>query len=111
MVDLEIASALTFFAIVGLLILRDRKNIEFNFGVIIKRWTRGKELIDVFVNRSRKFLPTIGNIGIVVGLISAIIMTGLLIYFDANNIPAIAPVLPSAGGVAVPGTVSIPFWY
>ena len=44
MVDLEIASALTFFAIMGLLILKDRKNIEFNYGLIIKRWTRGKDL-------------------------------------------------------------------
>src|SRR5438445_5068790 len=38
-------------------------------------------------------------------------MAGLLVYFDAKGIPAIAPVLPSAGGVTVPGTVSIPFWY
>ena len=111
MVDLEVVSALIFFGIVGLLIYRDRKNIEFNYGIVIKRWTRGKELIDVFVNRFRKFLPIVGNIGIVVGIISGIIMAGLLVYFDAKGIPAIAPVLPSAGGVTVPGTVSIPFWY
>src|SRR5712692_1782900 len=105
MVNLEIASTLAFFAFVALLVYRDRKNIDFNYGLIIKRWTRGKELIDVFVKRYRRYLPIIGSIGIVAGLISAVLMTGILVYFDVNNIPAIGIVTPSAGGVSVPGTV------
>ena len=111
MVDLEIASALTFFAIMGLLILKDRKNIEFNYGLIIKRWTRGKELIDKLVNRSRKVLPLVGNIGIVIGIIASIAGLVLLAISIYLRLPGTAPVLPSIGGYSVPGTFGIPFWY
>src|SRR5437867_6183395 len=112
MVDLEIVSALTFFAVVALLVFRDRKNIEFQFGLVIKRWTRGKELIDKFVARAKRFLPIIGNIGIIIGIISGIGMLGFLVSCIYLRLPCVAPVLPSAGGVSVPGpVVSIPFWY
>ncbi|MEM5797283.1 MAG: site-2 protease family protein [Candidatus Aenigmatarchaeota archaeon] len=112
MVSFEIASILLFIIIVGSLLLKDRKNITFKYGIIIRRWTKGLELIDKLVRRYPKFVTWIGNIGIVVGLLAGLVGVAILIFLTVRLERAFGLILPTAGGYQVPGPVfSIPFWY
>ncbi len=111
MVDLEIISVLVFFALIALWLVLNRKNVEFKYGIVIKRWQRGKELIDKLITHKR-LLTLIGNVGIAVSLIAALIGLYFLISFSLRLEQAFAPVLPSVGGFSYPGPIiSIPFWY
>ncbi|MEM7827462.1 MAG: hypothetical protein QXD72_02015, partial [Candidatus Aenigmatarchaeota archaeon] len=110
MVSFEIASILLFIIIVGSLLLKDRKNITFKYGIIIRRWTKGLELIDKLVRRYPKFVTWIGNIGIVVGLLAGLVGVAILIFLTVRLERAFGLILPTAGGYQVPGPVfSIPF--
>ncbi|MEM5802613.1 MAG: site-2 protease family protein [Candidatus Aenigmatarchaeota archaeon] len=112
MVSFEIASILLFIIIVGSLLLKDRKNITFKYGIIIRRWTKGLELIDKLVRRYPKFVTWIGNIGIAVGLLAGLVGVAILIFLTVRLERAFGLILPTAGGYQVPGPVfSIPFWY
>ncbi|MBU5537482.1 MAG: site-2 protease family protein [Candidatus Aenigmatarchaeota archaeon] len=112
MVSFEITSILLFIIIVGSLLLKDRKNITFKYGIIIRRWTKGLELIDKLVRRYPKFVTWIGNIGIAVGLLAGLVGVAILIFLTVRLERAFGLILPTAGGYQVPGPVfSIPFWY
>jgi membrane-associated protease RseP (regulator of RpoE activity) len=112
MIDLEIVSTLVFFAVVGILLLKDRKKIEFNYGIIIRRWQKGKQLIDKLVAKNKRLVTIIGNIGVVVGIIAGLFGLYFLISSVLRLEQGFALVLPSVGGYRVPGPVlSIPFWY
>ncbi len=123
MVSLELASMLAFFAIVGMLLYRDRKNLEFSYGIILKRWNKGKEIIDRIVSGRRKFIAYTGTIGVIVGFVSTLI--GLYFMTSCAFFPQLLPpgiadgkcfklVLPSVSGLEkyYPQQVfGIPFWY
>ena len=72
MLDLELISTLLFFAAIGLLVIKDRKNVEFSYGIIIRRWKKGIYAIDRIVKNHRKLLIIIGNIGVVVAIITGL---------------------------------------
>lgn len=65
--------SLIFFAIVGMLLVKDRKNISFSYGVILRRWKKGKELLDKIANKRKRLLSVVGTVGVVVGIGSAIL--------------------------------------
>ncbi|HLC59764.1 MAG TPA: site-2 protease family protein [archaeon] len=123
MVSLELASMLLFFVIVSILIYRDRKNIEFSYGIVIKRWKKGKELIDKIVNKRRKFIAYAGTVGVIAGVIASFI--GMYFLLSCAFFPQLLPdgtvekgcfklVLPSVSGAEkyYPQQVfGIPFWY
>jgi len=117
--DLEIVSILIFLGILSILIYRDRKNIEFNFGLFIRRTKKGKKVIYKFGDKHRKKLILIGNIAVVAGIIASISGVFLLVrssysFFinPTEATPEIKLVLPSVSGVKLPGFVlGIPFWY
>ncbi len=112
MPSLEVLSTLVFFAIVAILVYFDRKNIEFHSGLIIRRWTRGKEILDNFVSKHKKFVLYVGNFAVLVGLIASIAGFLLLLRFTFSLERMFGLVLPTAGGFQYPGPVlSIPFWY
>ena len=64
---------LVFFAIIAILVYRDRKNIEFKYGLITRRTKKGKKLIYQFAEKHGRKLQLLGNVGIIVGI-------GVLIY-------------------------------
>jgi membrane-associated protease RseP (regulator of RpoE activity) len=117
--DLEIPSILIFLGILAILIYRDRKNIEFNFGLFIRRTKKGKNAIYKFGDKHRKKLILIGNMAIVAGIIASISGVFLLVRSSYSLIlnpkeatPEIKLVFPSVSGVKLPGFVlGIPFWY
>jgi len=112
MFDLEIVSTLLFFAIVGILVYRDREKIQYDHGIIIKKWTKGKEAIDDFVNRHSKLITWIGNFAVVAGFIALVGGFLLLVKMTLSFEQMFGIILPSISTVKYPEpVVSVPFWY
>jgi len=112
MFDLEIISTLLFFLLVGLLVYKDRKKIQYEHGIIIKKWTKGKEVIDRFVEKHYKLIIWIGNFAAVSGAIVSIVGFGLLLKMTLSFEQMFGIILPSISTVKYPEpVVSVPFWY
>ncbi|MEK6909951.1 MAG: site-2 protease family protein [Candidatus Aenigmatarchaeota archaeon] len=112
MVNFEIASIVLFVLLIGGLLLRDRKNITFHYGIITRRWTRGLEFIDTIVKRYPVLITRLGNLGVALGLLAGISGVVILIILTLKMQQAFGLVLPTAGGYQIPGPVfSVPFWY
>lgn len=112
MVDLGLLTMLIFFAIVGILLLRDRKKVEFHAGVVIRRWKRGLELIDILVKKHTKAIKISGYIAVVVGFLAGLVGFVYLIILTVKLQQAFALVLPTAAGYQYPGPIiGVPFWY
>lgn len=120
MIDLYMLSVAAFFAIVAVLIWRDRANIDWSYGVL-------------FMRRTERFKTTIGNIaakwptgwkilstiGILVcfgamayGLL-LLINIGVAVAAGLVHVPALQFILPTpaAAGTSGPGYILIPFWF
>lgn len=103
---------LVFIAVIGGLLLKDRKNVTFHYGIIIRRWTKGLEFIDKLVKRYPKLITRLGNVGVGVGLLAGIAGVVILVILTLKMEQAFGLVLPTAGGYQIPGPVfSVPFWY
>jgi membrane-associated protease RseP (regulator of RpoE activity) len=112
MVWLETISTLAFFAVVGVLLVIDRKNIEFNHGLVLRRWKGGIERIDKLVARRGRLFHYLGLFSIVIGILGSAVGIGYMVYSAITLTPSFGLVLPSVGGVEYPGPViGIPFWY
>ncbi len=111
-IGLDTITVIGFFALVGVLLLLDRKNIEFNYGLIIRRWKRGQYVMDRWIFSHRKFLGIVGVIGIVLGFAASIGGFAAIIYFTTQNQQAVSPILPTVGGFEYPtGVIGVPFWF
>jgi len=112
MLDLEIISTLVFFGLIGILLIKDRKKVQFYYGIIIRRWKRGKEIIDKIVKNHEKFLTIVGNLAIIVGIVASLVGIYFLVSWTLKLKQAFAFVLPTVAGFTYPGPIiSIPFWY
>ncbi len=112
MVSLEIGSLLVFLFIVAVLVYKDRKNISFNYGLVIRRWEGGVKIIDRLVKKYPTFIRRLGNVGVAIGVIAGIGGMIILIALTVKLQQSFALVLPTAGGYEIPGPVfSVPFWY
>lgn len=112
-IPLDVVAMIGFFTIVGILIILDRKNIEFHYGLIIRRWKHGRQVMDKWIFSHKKFLSIFGTVGVIVGIIASVIGLGLMIYFSAIDQQAGALVLPTAGGFEYPTSaiIGVPFWF
>lgn len=114
MVSFELISLAIFALVIGIWLLMDRKNknMQFKYGFIIRRWTKGLDLIDRFVSNHPKLVTIVGNIGVGLGILAGLGGLVVLIYLTINLQQAFQLVLPTAGGYQIPGPViSVPFWY
>lgn len=112
MMDFEIVSIIVFVAVIGGLLLKDRKNVKFHYGIIIRRWTRGLEFIDKLVKSYPTLIRRLGNIGVGIGILAGIAGTVILIFLTLKLQQTFGLVLPTTGGYQIPGPVfSVPFWY
>ena len=84
MVSFEIISLLVFVALIGLLLLKDRKNVSFKYGIIMRRWTKGIDIVDKIVRRYPRFITVLGNIGVVAGFIAGIVGLIVIVSFTIN---------------------------
>ena len=110
--NIEILAMSAFFVIVGILLWIDRKNVQFSFGIIIRRWKRGLEFIDTLIKKYPKAIKITGYTAVVIGFLVCI--GGFLGLFvsDILGIKLFGMVLPTAGGYEYPGPiVGVPFWY
>lgn len=121
MFDLLTISAVLFLLLMGVLVYRDRKNIEFHYILIMRRTRRGIKLIDSIAKRNPHFWNAIGVLSIPFAFLAMIIGTAMLVWIAQSIIsgaqqgPALAFVLPSLapkeeiglGGYAF----FLPFWF
>ena len=117
--NLETSSVLIFLGIIAILVYLDRKNIEFNYGLMIRRTKRGKKAIYEFGKKHRKKLLILGNVGVVICIVASVFGLFMLVRSSYNILskpeeaePEIKLVLPSVKEIDLPEFVlGVPFWY
>ena len=117
--NLEISSVFVFFGVLAILVYLDRKNIEFKYGLVMRRTKKGKKIICRFADKYRKQLQILGNIAIIVCIAASIIGIFYLfrssynIFFKPEEVEQeVKLVLPSVGEMELPGFIlGVPFWY
>jgi len=117
--DLETSSVLIFLGIIAILVYLDRKNIEFNYGLMIRRTKRGKKAIYEFGKKHRKKLLILGNVGVIICIVASVFGLFMLVRSSYNILskpeeaePEIKLVLPSVKEIDLPEFVlGVPFWY
>lgn len=120
MIDPYTLSVLAFVAVVAVLIWKDRKNVQWSYGILfMRRTSKFKDVISDIAAGAPVFWKVISTIGIIIcfgvmgyGLwlvigISMSIAAGLI------HVPALQLILPtaSATGSSGPGYMLIPFWF
>jgi hypothetical protein len=111
-IGLDVMTVFGFFALVGVLLVLDRKNIEFNYGLIIRRWKHGQYVMDKWIFSHRRFLEAFGTIGVVVGFAAAAFGVFSILYATLLGQQSVAPILPTVGEYQYPaGIVGVPFWF
>ncbi len=119
MFDFETWSTIAFLAALVALAIYDRKNIEFKYGVIIRRTERGKKWIEKFGEKHRKFFSYFGLAAIVFGIVASIISMYFLIQSTYNILarpdiakPGVQFIIPKVPSEAVcNNALCVPFWY
>lgn len=101
-------SVIIFFAILGILIYKDRKNIDFKFILIMRRTKRFRNLIDRIAKISPLFWKIVGTFAILICFFYMLQGTYILFIFQ----PQVQLVLPSLSSeVSVEEWyIGIPFW-
>jgi membrane-associated protease RseP (regulator of RpoE activity) len=118
MIDLYTLSVIVFFAFLGVLIYRDRKNIDFKYILFMRRTKRFTNLIDRIARISPFFWKTVGSLAVFVCFIAMVygtyilIQTAYLVYTGVITQPGlqIALPIPSSQMSVGPGFIGIPFW-
>jgi len=117
--DFESLSTIAFLIILALLVIRDRKNIEFKYGVIIRRMQSGKQWIYEVGDSHKRFFSFFGYAAIVTGIIASLISFYFIIQSSYNIItnpsqarPGLQPIIPAVPSATVCHyALCIPFWY
>jgi membrane-associated protease RseP (regulator of RpoE activity) len=118
MIDLYTLSVIVFFAFLGVLIYRDRKNIDFKYILFMRRTKRFTILIDRIARISPFFWKAVGSLAVFVCFIAMaygtyiLIQTAYLVYTGVITQPGlqIALPIPSSQMSVGPGFIGIPFW-
>lgn len=111
-------SVIAFFALLGILIYRDRKNIEVKYILILRRTKKGIKIIDK-IAKNRKFWKVVGTIGIFVAFYLMITGMWSLIEYGRRliakeiSVPGISFIFPTPTSQPMtgPGYILIPFWF
>jgi membrane-associated protease RseP (regulator of RpoE activity) len=117
--DPYFVSVVMFFALLGIIIYRDRKNVEFHTVVIMRRTERFRGFIEWVANLSPRFWRAASTLGIGLAVLLGSYMIYILLVTTRSIIlglikqPALMLVLPSpsATGAMGPGYFLIPFWF
>lgn len=120
MFDLYFWSVVVFFACLGVLIYRDRKNIEVHSKVILMRRTRrGIDFIDRLAKAGPKFWKVASTIGVIAafavmgyGIYIILLSTGMVLD-QVITVPAMQFILPIPQSTPINGTgfIGVPFWF
>lgn len=119
MIDLYFLSVLIFFSIIAILIIKDRKNMDFKYFLIMRRTKKFRNTIDKIANKSVFFWKIVGTVAVIVCLgamifgtymflnVTYLIITGVIKQPAAQLVIPI-PLEQTAVG---PGFIGIPFWF
>jgi membrane-associated protease RseP (regulator of RpoE activity) len=116
--DVYTLSVLVFFAILAILIYRDRKNVEIKYIVFMRRTKKGLKFLDKIAEH-KKFWKIFGTIGVFVGLYLMIngmyilVQYGKLLITGQVKQPGLSFVLPSPTSQVISGKgyILLPFWF
>lgn len=117
--DLYILSVVAFIAVIAVLLIMDRKNVEVNSYVLFMRRTqRGRGLIERIASWNESFWSKVGNVSSIIGIggmVFAFVFIGYVFSQQLVGPPTAegpALVLPSPRGevAARPGLIAVPFW-
>jgi len=120
MVDFYTLSVLAFFAVLGILIYRDRKNIQgSSYIVLMRRTKRFTDLLDRIAKLSPRVWRFVGTVAVAVSFFAMaygtylIGQTAYLVYQGVIDQPGlqIALPIPSSQMSVGPGFIGIPFWF
>ncbi len=119
MIDWYTVSVLVFIIAIFFALYKDRKNLERNSVLFIRRTETGKGLIKKVANISPRFWKWVGNFGIILGFAVSIYITYFMIesLFEAitseTAISTLSVVVPSISATTSigPGYLAVPFWY
>ena len=110
--NFELASVICFFLLIGILLWREKRNVEFKYGIVVRRWRGGMPRMERFVERNKKFLEVVGKVGIIVGFACSFLSISFLAYSLIIGKSSIRVVLPTVGKFKYPGPVISPkFWF
>jgi membrane-associated protease RseP (regulator of RpoE activity) len=118
--DIYLLSVILFFAVIGIWLYKDRKNVETKYFVLFMRRTKKfSDLIDRIAQKSPRFWKIISTLAIIVCFYYMIQGTYLLLQNShqilLGNVkqPGLQFVLPSPTGIGSsgPGYILIPFWF
>ena len=119
MIDPYTLSVILFFAILGVIIYRDRKKIDFKYILLMRRTKRFRNILDSIARKSILFWKIVGTIALLFCLFFMIYGTwnminiAYLVYSGVISEPALAIALPipTEQMVVGPGFIGIPFWF
>jgi membrane-associated protease RseP (regulator of RpoE activity) len=120
MVDFYTLSVIAFFAVLGILIYRDRKNIQVSSYIVLMRRTRRfTDLLDRIAKLSPRGWRFVGTVAVIVCFFAMIYgtyligQTAYLVYQGVIDQPGlqIALPIPSSEMSVGPGFIGIPFWF
>ena len=118
MIDLYTLSVIVFFALLAILIYKDRKNIDFKYILFMRRTKRFTNLIDRIARISPFFWKAVGSLAVFICFVAMaygtyiLIQTAYLVFTGVITQPGlqIALPIPSSQMSVGPGFIGIPFW-
>jgi len=119
MFDVYFWSVILFFTILGILIYRNKKNLEFHGIVIMKKWKSGRNLIKKVADISPRFWNALSLIFVVASFGIMVLGTYLILVSSGMVLgriitrPAIQIILPIPQSQPINGTgfIGVPFWF
>ena len=119
MIDPYTASVIVFFVILGILIYRDRKKIDFNYFLLMRRTKKFRDTIERIARKSPKFWKMLGVVAFlfcIYYMISGVALISDVAYLVFSGVvkqPGMGLVLPfpSSQTTVGPGFIGIPFWF
>ncbi|MCX6815621.1 MAG: site-2 protease family protein [Candidatus Aenigmarchaeota archaeon] len=113
---IDFATFFVFILVLGFLIYRDRKNVDFDKIVFIRRTKRGRNFIDHTAKRHMKFWHALGTIGIavctvvlVLGSFYLISMSYTVVTEKQGGLRLLLPG-PVSAPTNLPGVFVMPWW-
>jgi membrane-associated protease RseP (regulator of RpoE activity) len=112
-------SVLVFIAAIAVIFYRDRKNVERQSVLLLRKTQRGKKGIIGLGRRFPRFWKGLGLVAVIFCFMMSVYIVYMLLELIGNNflvgktVPGLSFVLPSLGAetVVVPGAILVPFWY
>ncbi|MDY6765862.1 MAG: site-2 protease family protein, partial [Candidatus Nanohaloarchaea archaeon] len=119
-VSLNVLSIILFLALLGVVVWRDRQNIERHSIVLVRRTREGIHYLDRIAGVSPRLWKLWSTLGVGIGFLGmAVVFAAILhqtarLFLVGGATPPVAPVLPTVSTTTNPaqtGYLGLPFWH